>query len=303
MRKLLLIATMALPIASQAQYIENGTVYVTVSGSPNASDTVSTAASTSAGQLLIGTGSAPTWVSDLPFSFVVNLNDSAPVPGLQGMSGQVLAEFAATDSTVGRIIFDSFGPGQTGLDFRSALGSNAAPSALQAGSLMGAIQWFGYEANAWQRARAGASARAGVGVSAAENWSTTANGTFMSFNTTQPTTTTINEKMRLYGDGGLAIGNSIVTIDPGAANLLVAGAVGIGITDPQTQFASYQLAVNGTIEAKEVVAIQNGWSDYVLAPGILVGTAVRGGGPNKEGRPPVGNSIGEGDRGAWRQRG
>jgi hypothetical protein len=46
---------------------------------------------------------------------------------------------------------------------------------------------------------------------------------------------------------------------------LIAGAVGIGITDPATQFATYQLAVNGWIEAKEVV-VQAGWSDYVFDP-------------------------------------
>ena len=66
--------------------------------------------------------------------------------------------------------------------------------------------------------------------------------------------------MRLWGSGGLSIGSSYVSTDPGTSNLLVAGNVGIGTTDP-----IFPLSVNGTIEAKEII-VQSGWSDYVLAP-------------------------------------
>ena len=197
----------------------------------------------------------------------VNLNTNTP-PGLQGLSGQILGEFTPTDTTVGRIIFDSFGPQQSAFDFRASLGSNASPSALTSGSLMGTVQWTGYEANGGSGQYV-SSARASIGVGAAESWSTTANGTYLSFNTTQLATTTISEKMRLFGDGGLTIGNAIVTTDPGAENLLIGGAVGIGITDPATQLSTYKLAVAGTIEAYEVV-VQTGWSDYVFKKGYCL---------------------------------
>lgn len=41
------------------------------------------------------------------------------------------------------------------------------------------------------------------------------------------------------------------------------GNIGVGTTDP----GSYKLAVNGAIHAKEVIVDNNGWPDYVFAPG------------------------------------
>src|SRR6185312_6032208 len=59
--------------------------------------------------------------------------------------------------------------------------------------------------------------------------------------------------------GGVSIGNNYIATDPGAGNLIVSGNVGIGTTNPQSK-----LAVNGTINTKEVVVTAAGWSDYVF---------------------------------------
>jgi hypothetical protein len=47
-----------------------------------------------------------------------------------------------------------------------------------------------------------------VEIYAAENWSTTANGTYIKFTTTANTTTSLTERMRLTDAGNLLIGNT-----------------------------------------------------------------------------------------------
>ncbi len=42
------------------------------------------------------------------------------------------------------------------------------------------------------------------------------------------------EKMRVGANGGLSIGNSYVTTDPGAGNMIISGNIGIGTTNPQS---------------------------------------------------------------------
>ncbi len=107
-------------------------------------------------------------------------------------------------------------------------------------------------------------------------WSITDTDSRLNFITTAIGSTTATRQMSLFGSGGLSLGASIANTDPGAGNLAVVGSVmsaslfvsgnvGIGTTD-QTQ---YPLAVNGTIEAKEII-VQSGWSDYVLGTSYLL---------------------------------
>ena len=251
MKRILFLVTILLPVASFAQsYTTNGVVYATSSSTANSS----TAASTSPGQLLIGTGGAPTWASSLPFGLMVNMNTSGPAPGLQGMGGVISLALTGPDATGNRVFMDTFN-GTSVFGFRRAQGTNASPQAVGANEALGTIAWSGYNGSSYTVAPS-------AQFNAASNggWSTTDTNSLLRFSTTATGSTTITEQMRLWGSGGLSLGNSIITIDPGASNLLVAGRVGIGTTDQ-----TYPLSVNGTIEAKEVL-VQSGWSDYVLAP-------------------------------------
>jgi hypothetical protein len=188
----------------------------------------------------------------------VNLNANTP-PGLGSLSGQMLGEFTPADSDVGRVILDAFGT-DDGIFLRRANGTNYSgmQTELVSGNTIGVLGWLGYNGSAYS------SATAFISAISEESWSSTAEGTSIAFYTTAPTTTSTTAKERFWGSGGVSVGNSIVSTDPGASNLIVSGAVGIGITDPSTQFATYKLAVAGTIEAYEVV-VQTGWSDYVFA--------------------------------------
>ncbi len=59
--------------------------------------------------------------------------------------------------------------------------------------------------------------------------------------------------LKFYGGGGGGAGNLAITVNP-------SGKVGIATDDPQSE-----LAVNGTITAKEVVVTLDGWSDFVFS--------------------------------------
>jgi hypothetical protein len=62
-----------------------------------------------------------------------------------------------------------------------------------------------------------------------------------------------NERMRIGATGGVSVGNSYVTTDPGAGNLIVSGNVGIGTTAPAAV-----LEVNGTAKFDGLITFDAG---------------------------------------------
>lgn len=83
-----------------------------------------------------------------------------------------------------------------------------------------------------------------VTTTAAENWTASATGSYMSFFTTPSTTTTRTEVVRFNQNGGVAIGNSFVSTLPPASGLIVSGQCGSAVSsvDANTQF---QISVGG----------------------------------------------------------
>lgn len=153
--------------------------------------------------------------------FVDNQNLSGGAPGLQGLSGVLMNEETPPDGTVGQSIMESFGAAQYSLTFRAALGTNSSPTTLTSGSLMGSLLWTGHNGSAYATG-----GRTGIASIATENWTPTANGTALAFTTTASGTTTTNQNMRIYGSGGVTIGNAnIIATDPGTPSLLVGGPI------------------------------------------------------------------------------
>lgn len=97
---------------------------------------------------------------------------------------------------------------------RRADGNVAAPSALLANELITTFGGIGFGSSAY-------SSTAGrINIIAAENWSGSANGTYIDFFTTPLGTITDTQHMRLDSDGDLMIGT---TTNDGVSNLQVSG--------------------------------------------------------------------------------
>lgn len=115
------------------------------------------------------------------------------------LSGTIIQAVGANSANA-RIFIDSFA-GNPVLNLRRADGTNASKSAVQLDELIGAVGALGYGATAYA-----SGARSTLSFSAAENWTDSAHGTYMSFFTTLVGSTTNSEQMRLDGKGNLGIG-------------------------------------------------------------------------------------------------
>jgi hypothetical protein len=132
------------------------------------------------------------------------LNQNATASSVANMPGGGIRILQADGAAFG---FQVNGFGHDGLlTFVLADGTQASPTALVTGDEIGAILWKGWTGST------NSSARVILNGNAAENWSPTANGTYVSIYTTPKTTTTSTEAIRINGSGGLGIGT---TSDPG----------------------------------------------------------------------------------------
>jgi hypothetical protein len=135
------------------------------------------------GHLGIGTGTTS------PVSFLEVSNAASPFP---------TPTVTTTSSFTGTIPFGSFFIG------RKARGTAAAPTAVQNGDGLAAFTGAGYGATGF----GGGVTGGGMFVQAAENWSDTAQGTSLAFNTTPNGTTTATTSMTITGAGDVGVGTS-----------------------------------------------------------------------------------------------
>jgi hypothetical protein len=134
-----------------------------------------------------------------PSARLVVSSNSSTLPPAAG-----IARFADADGVQTTVFADSFGTNPI-FNVRRANGTAAAPSALQASQLIGVIGASGYGASAYS------GTRARVGFFASENWTNTANGTYLTFNTTANGAATAGgtERMRIDSAGNVGIGTAV----------------------------------------------------------------------------------------------
>ena len=114
-----------------------------------------------------------------------------------------IARFADADSVQTTVFLDGFDV-NGGFLVRRANTSAATPSAVFSGNLLGVFGAAGYHGSAYS------GTRARIAFGAAENWTNSANGTFIAFNTTANGSVTGGgtERMRIDSSGKVGIGTS-----------------------------------------------------------------------------------------------
>jgi len=165
----------------------------------------------------VGIGTSLPTVTRLTVS---NNSSALPTPPLDNGVLSAVAHFANTNGVSTRVVADSFAPGgfAAGFTMRKANGTAAAPSALMKEDFIGNIAFFGRGTSAYSSA-----ARGNIRLNAAENWTDSAQGTYMMFLTTPNGTTNTREQVRIDPSGNVGIG----TAAP-AVRLDVAGSVKVG---------------------------------------------------------------------------
>lgn len=139
--------------------------------------------------------------------------------------------------------------------FRRARGTPASPSAVQANDGILFLVGKGYGST-----RFSSGGRANISMYAAETWTDTAQGTYMSFKTTQIGTTTQTEKMRITDAGSVGIGTTnpvgplhVAGVEyytaPALLSSLSGDVIGATLTldsTPATNGKSYSIISTGT---------------------------------------------------------
>ena len=167
-------------------------------------------------------------------------------------SSDVVAQFYNGNANNTRLQMDAFA-GNNNLTMRRANNTAASPSALAANDLIGLVAWIGYGASAYSTARATISGYAG------ENWSATAQGTYLVFSTTANTGTTLAEKARITGAGDMAIGTGAAPasrLDIGAGGITLAEMTAPGA--PAANGAIIYIDDNGAGKTRLMVRFNTG---------------------------------------------
>jgi hypothetical protein len=242
--KKLILPIIALLISAAEMAATPNDIVITQANATTGTSYIQTIIPGNAGELL-GTNALQKVTSfnqtnPLPGPLWLSLNATGNPPGLQGVSGQVLCDLVGGDGSIGRLFLDSFGANSS-VSVRRSDGTNGSPTAIVSGDIIGGFNAYGYNGSSYTTSASGS-----VAIVAAESWSPTANGTYLSFFNTAAGTTASLERMRIWSDGGVAIGNSIVGTDPGASGLSVSGNLTV---DGQFAFNSNSFGLAGIIYA------------------------------------------------------
>lgn len=222
-------------------------------------NSVTATSSAQAGQVSIGT-TTPTAGA----SFTVSANSTAPTLGAFPASGNI-GHFVGADGISPRVLVDSFANPPL-INFRRADGTNASASGLIAADIIGGIQWSGF---------AGASTSAYVvqkatfDVIAEATWSNTDTSTSFRWFTTIAASTTQTQKMRLWSDGGLAVGATAVATDPGTGGVLIDGTFKTASTTDATTTTSGALQIAGGAAIRKRVFIDGITASAGLQTAVL----------------------------------
>jgi hypothetical protein len=132
----------------------------------------------------------------------VSSNTQAAPAGLTGTTAHIVGANGATT----RLLVDAFGPVAASIDMRKANNTAGSPTAVGANEILGQLTWQGRGATSYN-----GGSRAKIIATAAENYTDTAQGAFMTFHVTPTGGLTAVEAMRIASSGFVGIGTTTPT--------------------------------------------------------------------------------------------
>lgn len=215
------------------------TLQSTSSGSPSG-DSIALTTGGSARQTILSAGNIGMGTETNPVGKVVISSNTTT--GISGVGSTTLLTLFSADANNALFGMYSYGAGFNPAILQTAArGTAASPSASQSGDVLGVYIGGGYAASAYDTAF-----RSGMSITASENHTLTANGTYVSLLTVPNTTTTRAEAMRVQPSGGVTIGATITT-DPGIGGLQINGQTFVPnvASDTATTDATACIATSG----------------------------------------------------------
>ncbi len=137
--------------------------------------------------------------ADIPSTLsLAALTVNANAAALQAATTGTLVQIGNADGVTTRLLVDAYGTGVAPIvTSRLARGTAAAPTAVQTDDTIGSHNAYAYGATGYS-----ATFRGRLAIIAAENWTDAAQGTYLSFGVTTPTTLTAVEALRLTSTAG-----------------------------------------------------------------------------------------------------
>jgi len=139
--------------------------------------------------------------SSPPYKFVVNNATTYSAVGGTASSTNTVGHL--TSEAACNLFLDSYSTGSPNIVGRKANGTSTTPTATTAGNSLVSLTGRGYGATGWSNVGA-----ASISFNASENFTDTANGSYITFSTTAIGSTTRNERVRIIDSGDVGIGTS-----------------------------------------------------------------------------------------------
>jgi hypothetical protein len=147
-------------------------------------------------------------------SQIINLNAAKPDRSFVAGGWNAVLHMISNDTLECDVFWDSYGTGNAStINLRAARGTGAAPTATQASDIIGQVGGWGYGATGFS-----ASPKGILRITANENWTDAAQGTYFTFRATPNGSITNAEVARLHNSGCWFLGTT--TNDNAAAGVI-----------------------------------------------------------------------------------
>jgi hypothetical protein len=229
--------------------------------------------------LISGAGNVGIGTTEPGSKMVISANAATPLapnPGnpnvLAPQDGTIL-HIVNADTQKTRVTIDSFGnTAGPSVSFRSGRGTLAAPAATLSGDALGIVYGGGFGVSRFHNG-----AKPAMWMVATENWTDTAAGSAIFFNTVPNGATVPAERMRISNDGKVGIGTTApATALHVVGDMTITGTIAGGNITAKYQDVAEWVPSTQKLAAGTVVALDRTLANHVVASATAYDTRVAG---------------------------